>query len=301
VGDAGGSRVMTSAREVAKAKLNLTLKVIGRRPDGFHEIESLVAFTALGDEVELEPDREFGLTIDGPFAPALGGHNLIETAAATIKAAVPEFKLGYFRLHKVLPVAAGLGGGSADAAASLRLLTEANPGMIGPRALREVASRVGSDMTACLESRPVLMTGLGEIIRPVKGMPACGVVLANPGTKLDTKSVYAALKAGPAPTQQARPQVPDFGDSFDALIDYASVRANVLEPVALNLTPAIGEVLDGLSRLKGARLVRLSGSGPTCFALFASEDEAKLAGAEFGTAHPEWWVAASAVGGSAAN
>jgi 4-diphosphocytidyl-2-C-methyl-D-erythritol kinase len=144
------------------------------------------------------------------------------------------------------------------------------------------------------------MTGLGEIIRLVKGMPACGVVLANPGTKLDTKSVYAALQAEPAPVQQARPQVPDFGESFDALIDYAGARANDLEPVALKLTPAIGEVLDRLSRLKGARLVRLSGSGPACFALFASEDEAELAGAEFAAAHPEWWVAASTVGGSAA-
>lgn len=284
-----------AARGLAKAKLNLTLKIIGRRPDGFHEIESLVAFTALGDGVELEPDREFGLSIDGPFAAALSGHNLIETAAATLKAAVPAFKLGYFRLHKVLPVAGGLGGGSADAAAALRLLSEANPGMIGPRALREVASRVGSDMTACLESRPVLMTGLGEIIAPVRGMPTCGVVLANPGTKLETTTVYNALKAPAAPVQPARPKPLDFGGSFDSLIDYASARTNDLEPVALNLTPAIGEVLDRLSRLEGARLVRLSGSGPTCFALFATESEAKRAAAELAT-QPDWWVAASTLG-----
>ncbi len=292
-----GSRVMT-ARELAKAKLNLTLKVIGRRTDGFHELESLVAFTALGDEVELEADREFGLSIDGPFAAALSGQNLIEAAAATVKAAVPTFKLGYFRLHKVLPVAAGLGGGSADAAASLRLLAEANPGMIGPRALREVASRLGSDMRACLESRPVLMTGLGDVITPVKNMPACGVVLANPGTKLETKAVYEALKAAPVPAQLPRPQSLDFAGSFEALIDYASARDNDLEPVALDLEPAIGEVLDLLSRLKGARLVRLSGSGPTCFALFPSEYEAKRAGAELAASRPEWWVAPSTLGGS---
>ena len=295
--DSGGSRVRPS-RELAKAKLNLTLKVIGRRADGFHEIESLVAFAALGDEVELEPGRAFGLSIDGPFAGALSGHNLIETAAAAIKTAVPELKLGHFRLHKVLPVAAGLGGGSADAAAALRLLARANPGMIDPRALRAVALRAGSDVTACLENRPVLMTGRGEIVTPVKGMPACGVLLANPGAKLETKAVYEALKAPPAPPHLPSPRALDLGDSFDALIDYASERGNDLEPVALNLEPAIGEVLDRLSRLTGARLVRLSGSGPTCFALFASEYEAKRAGAELAAARPEWWVAASTLGAS---
>lgn len=289
---------MTALRDWAKAKLNLTLKVLGRRPDGFHEIESLVAFSELGDELELEPSDVLGLSIEGPFASALSGPNLIAAAAETVKAAVPPLRLGHFRLRKVLPVSAGLGGGSADAAASLRLVAQANPGMIGPRAFREIASRLGSDVPACLESRPALMTGRGETLMLVKGMPPCGAVLANPGRELATERVYAALKSPPLATRQARPAPLDFGGSFEALIDYASARANDLEPAALGLEPAIGEVLDRLLRLEGARLVRLSGSGPTCFALFASEDEAKRAGAELERACPDWWVAATVLGGS---
>jgi 4-diphosphocytidyl-2-C-methyl-D-erythritol kinase len=289
---------MTVLRDWAKAKLNLTLRVLGRRPDGFHEIESLVSFTELGDELELEPSDVLGLSIDGPFASALSGPNLIAAAAETLKEAVPPLKLGHFRLRKLLPVSAGLGGGSADAAASLRLVAQANPGMIGPRAFREIASRLGSDVPACLESRPALMTGRGEMVAHVKGMPACGAVLANPRRELATERVYAALQSPPLATRQARPAPLDFEGSFEALIDYARERANDLEPAALGLEPAIEEVLDELLRLGGARLVRLSGSGPTCFALFASEDEAMRAGAELERARPTWWVAATRVGGS---
>jgi 4-diphosphocytidyl-2-C-methyl-D-erythritol kinase len=291
---------MTAFREWARAKLNLTLRVLGRRTDGFHEIESLVSFTELGDELEFEPGDVLGLSIEGPFASALAGPNLIAAAAETVKTAVPPLKLGHFRLRKVLPVSAGLGGGSADAAASLRLVAQANPGMIGPRAFREIASRLGSDVPACLESRPALMTGRGEMVTPVKGMPACGVVLANPGRELATERVYAALASPPLPLtfRQTRPAPLDFGGSFEALIDYATARRNDLEPVALGLEPAIGEMLDALLRLEGARLVRLSGSGPTCFALFATDDAAKRAGAELERAQPRWWVTATTLRGN---
>jgi 4-diphosphocytidyl-2-C-methyl-D-erythritol kinase len=183
----------------------------------------------------------------------------------------------------------------------LRLLVRANPNMIGPRALREVASRLGSDVTVCLESRPAVMTGRGEIVSPVQGLPPCGVVLANPGTLLPTERVYAALQAPAAGPQRQAAQAPDFGESFDALIDYARERPNDLESVALRLDPAIGEVLDELSRLEGARLVRLTGSGPTCFALFASEAEATRAATALKAARPAWWVAATALGGNGAS
>jgi 4-diphosphocytidyl-2-C-methyl-D-erythritol kinase len=289
---------MTALFEAAKAKLNLTLKVVGRRPDGFHEIESLVAFTELGDGLELEPQDELGLTIDGPFASALAGPNLVEAAAETVTTLGPSFRLGHFTLHKHLPVAAGLGGGSADAAASLRLLVRANPDMIGPRALREVASRLGSDVPVCLESRPSLMTGRGEVVSRVKGMPSCGVLLANPRTPLATERVFASLQSEELGPQRARPAAPEFGGSFDALVDYASERANDLERTALSLEPVIGEVLGALSRLDGARLVRLSGSGPTCFALFASQHEAKRASAALEAARPDWWVTATILEGS---
>lgn len=283
---------MTALRETAPAKLNLTLEVLGRRADGYHELRSLVAFAGLGDSIELEPARNFTLGIEGPFAEALGGDNLIIAAAEAAKAAAPAIRLGHFRLIKTLPVAAGLGGGSADAAATLRLLVRANPGRLDPALLAEIAAKLGSDVTVCLGSRPALMTGRGERVMPVQGMPACGVLLVNPALSLATASVYGALEA--PPLSMPRPsagEVPDFAGNFERLIDYAITRANDLESAALRLAPAIAEALTALRHLDGASLVRLSGSGPSCFALFATEAEARRAAASVELAHPSWWVA----------
>ncbi len=198
---------MTALRDTAKAKLNLTLEVLGRRADFYHEVRSLVGFTELGDSVALEPGDELALAVDGPFAGALQGDNLIIAAAEAAKAKAPGIALGRFQLTKALPVAAGLGGGSADAAAALRLLAEANPGTLSATALVEIAGRLGSDVTACLASRPALMTGRGEHVTDVRGFPACGVVLVNPGLPLATASVYGALNAAPlsARTSDAEP------------------------------------------------------------------------------------------------
>jgi 4-diphosphocytidyl-2-C-methyl-D-erythritol kinase len=289
---------MTALRDTAKAKLNLTLEVLGRRADGYHEVRSLVGFAALGDSVELEPGDDLALDIDGPFAGALQGENLVIAAAETAKAKAPSIALGRFRLTKTLPVAAGLGGGSADAAAALRLLAKANQDALSSAALAEIATGLGSDVTACLESRPALMTGRGEHVTEVRGFPACGVVLVNPGLPLATASVYAALNAAPLTDKKASIVVPDFGGSFERLIDYAAPRGNDLGAAALRLAPAIGEVLTAPRRLHGARLVQFSGSGPTCFALFATEDEAKAAAASLAATHSSWWLAATTLGGS---
>ena len=290
---------MTALRDTAKAKLNLTLEVLGRRADFYHEVRSLVGFTELGDSVALEPGDELALAVDGPFAGALQGGNLIIAAAEAAKAKAPGIALGRFQLTKALPVAAGLGGGSADAAAALRLLAEANPGTLSATALVEIAGRLGSDVTACLASRPALMTGRGDQVTDVRGFPACGVVLVNPGLPLATASVYGALNAAPlsARTSDAEP-APDFGGSFERLIDYASPRGNDLTAAALRLAPAIGEVLTALRRVASARLVQLAGSGPTCFALFATADEARAAAASLQAAHPSWWVVATSLGAS---
>lgn len=286
---------MTTLRETAPAKLNLTLEVLGRRADGYHELLSLVAFAGLGDIVEFEPGGGLALVIEGQFGNALQGDNLIVDAAEAAKAAAPAIELGRFRLSKALPVAAGLGGGSADAAAALRLLARANPAALAPAALARMAAKLGSDVTVCLESRPALMTGRGERVMAVQGMPACGVVLVNPGLPLATASVYGALDAPPlSASRPSVPEAPDFGGCFERLIDYADARANDLESAASRLVPAIGEVLDALKRLEGARLVRLAGSGPTCFALFATADEAKRAAISVAAFAPSWWVAASA-------
>ena len=290
---------MTALRDTAKAKLNLTLEVLGRRDDGYHEVQSLVAFAALGDGLELEPGQDLALAIDGPFAGALSGGNLVTAAAKAAKSREPAIELGHFRLTKILPVAAGLGGGSADAAASLRLLARANPGALADSALGEIAAGLGSDVTACLQSRPALMTGRGEKVTPIRGMPACGVVLANPGLPLTAASVYGALRAAPLSGGETDAAVPDFAGSFERLIDYAAPRGNHLEAAALHLAPVIGEVLTALRRVPGASLVQLAGSGPTCFALLATEDEAKRGVASLEAAHPSWWAAATRLEASA--
>jgi 4-diphosphocytidyl-2-C-methyl-D-erythritol kinase len=285
---------MTALRDTAKAKINLTLEVLGRRPDFYHELKSLVAFAELGDAVELELQDDLDLLVKGPFAGALSGGNLILAATEAAKRAYPALKLGRFHLTKTLPVAAGIGGGSADAACALRLLSRANPGRLDEESWREIAEGLGSDVPACLKSRPALITGRGEIVTPVLGFPLCAVVLANPGVQLAAADVYGVFTSSDLLAPSEQPAVTlDFGGSFDQLLDHAAPRGNDLEPAALSLAPVIGEVLAALRRCHGAHLARLSGSGPTCFALFAAEGEAKLAAAEIKAKHPRWWVAST--------
>ncbi len=287
---------MTALRDIGRAKLNLTLGVLGRRADGFHELDSLVAFATIGDEVELQPYSPLELDVEGPFAWSLGGDNLIIKAATAAAAAVPGLKLGRFRLVKILPVASGLGGGSADAAAALRLIARANDGALSEPALAELAPKLGSDVSVCLNSGPALIAGRGEKVAPVSGFPPCGVLLANPGQALATEAVYAALRAAPL-AAAPRPLADrlNFHGDFEALIAYASPRGNDLEGPAAQLVPEIREVLAALLTLGGVRLARLSGSGPTCFALFATEAEAKRAGARLSAEFPAWWIAAAAL------
>jgi 4-diphosphocytidyl-2-C-methyl-D-erythritol kinase len=286
---------MTTLRDTAFAKINLTLAVLGRRTDGFHEIESLVAFAALGDEVALEPNETLDLTVEGPFAGALAGDNLVIAAAMAAKALHPELRLGRFHLVKWLPVAAGLGGGSADAAAALRLLARANRGALPETALASMAPELGSDVAACLDSRPALITARGENVKPVAGFPSCGVLLANPAVQLATQQVYTALEAAPLPAAPSGAETPNFASDFAKLIDYVAAGRNDLEAPAMRLAPVVEDVIAALSRLDGARIARLSGSGPTCFALFSTEEEAQRAAASLTREHPDWWIAASSL------
>ena len=287
---------MTALRDTGRAKLNLTLDVLGRRADGFHELNSLVAFATLGDEVEFEPHGPLELSVEGPFARTLGGDNLIVKAARAAADMVPGLKLGRFRLIKILPVASGLGGGSADAAAALRLIARANDGALSEPALTELAPKLGSDVSVCLFSRPALIAGRGEKVEPVSGFPPCGVLLANPGQALATEAVYAALRAAPlAAAPRPLAERLDFHGDFEALLSYATPRGNDLEGPAAQLVPEIRAVLAALVTLDGVRLARLSGSGPSCFALFASEPEAQRAGARLTAEFPAWWIASAAL------
>jgi 4-diphosphocytidyl-2-C-methyl-D-erythritol kinase len=284
-------------RDIGRAKLNLTLEVLGRRADGYHELRSLVAFASLGDEIALEPGSALALDAEGPFARDLTGDNLVIGAAEAASVSAPGVKLGRFRLVKQLPVAAGLGGGSTDAAAALRLIASANRGALSEAAIAAIAARLGSDVTACLASRPALMTRRGERVEPVRGFPACGVLLANPGVQLSAAAVYAELRADDLPAPPLGEEgTPDFHGDLEQLLNYALPRLNDLETPATRLVPEIREVLAALLALAGPRLVRLSGSGPTCFALFATEAEATRAGARLAAEFPDWWVAASSLG-----
>jgi len=293
-----GARASSTLSDIARAKINLTLQVLGRREDGYHELVSLVAFARAGDAIELEPSGDLCLSAAGPFAGALGGDNLILTAAMAASALKPGIRLGHFRLIKELPVAAGLGGGSADAAAALRLIERANPGKLAETDLATLARELGSDVNVCLASQPALMTGRGENVTYVRGFPSCAVVLANPRIPLATAPVYAALRAEKLAAAPEPVNVPDFDRDFAVLVDYLLPRGNDLEGPAAGLVTKIREVLATLFTLPGARIARLSGSGPTCFALFARYDEAERAAASLANSHPDWWIAASGLGQS---
>ncbi len=266
--------------ETAYAKVNLALHVRTRRPDGYHDLESLFAFCGDGDVLtgRARADGQVTLAVAGDFANGLdsGDDNLVMRAAIALQAAAGTGQGADLHLDKRLPVAAGLGGGSADAAAALRLLTR----LWGVRPmdvdLFEIAASLGADVPACLASATVLGSGVGDRLAAVDldlgGMP---VLLVNPGVACPTGPVFRAwdgIDRGP--------------------LDVAAWRSsrNDLATPALTLVPQIGEVLDALAALPDAGLVRMSGSGATCFALFDAEDACAAAAAALARSNPGWWT-----------
>lgn len=284
-------------REFAHAKINLTLCVRGRRPDGLHDLESLVTFADVHDVVTLQPGADCSVVVAGPFAQYIGGENLLIRALALLRDGDPGLHLGSVRLQKHLPVAAGLGGGSADAAALLRAVRHTNPERAGGVAWLEIAARLGADVPVCLGARPALMCGIGEKITPVGRLPQVAAVLINPRLPLATADVFAALAAGPAPSTQPAPVPPDLA-RLDDLLDYMRKRGNDLEPPAIALLPIIGEVKSALETQPHCRFAAMSGSGPTCFGIFADQSQAHRAAARIASAHPEWWVKGTSLAGA---
>lgn len=274
--------------ERAPAKVNLTLQVLGRRPDGYHEIVSLVAFADVADELAYDADGPLDLVVQGPYAAACGepSDNLVLEAARRFGEATGQTVRGGFALTKALPAAAGLGGGSADAAAALRLLARADG--IGRDDLRlQVAARqVGADVPVCLDPQPRIMQGLGEILSAPLTLPPLDAVLANPGVAVPTRDVFAALGAGPG--RAAVPPSPPPRER-GALVEFLMRGRNDLEAPAIRIQPVIA---DALARLRdtGARLVRMSGSGATCFAIYDSAGDAETAARAVASAQPSWWV-----------
>ena len=291
---------MTALCEPAPAKVNLSLAIIGRRSDGYHELQSLVAFATVGDVLELAPGDIFSLAVRGPFAASLDGPNLIERAVERTEAAANALGLGLvagaFTLEKRLPVASGIGGGSADAAAALRLLRRANPALADRLDWAAIAATLGADVPVCLLSRAALMWGIGERVVPLPALPDVAVLLANPRVPLTTAEVFRALAAPPLGSHSAAAPVLPAGSDGATLARMLAAHPNDLEPPARRLRPVIGEVIDHLARLPGALLVRMSGSGATCLALFASLDEAQRGAAALTRQRPDWWVAAGRLG-----
>ncbi len=280
----------------APAKVNLSLRVVGRRSDGLHEIESLVAFAEISDWLGYEPGRCLELNVEGPTAPEAGPpeKNLVLRAARALAAHIPGLTLGRFRLVKRLPAAAGIGGGSSDAAAALAALAEANGLSAEDERLQAAAAESGADVPVCLFPKARTVSGVGERLGPPAALPRVFAVLANPRVPAPTRDVYEALGLAPGSRLQSTGQ-PAFaldsaaGITLDSLV---SAR-NDLEPAALRIAPLIGSALDALSRLPGARAARMSGSGATCFALFDSMVGATTAYRMLVAQQPKWWIKAS--------
>jgi 4-diphosphocytidyl-2-C-methyl-D-erythritol kinase len=295
---AAGSTPRGALRIAAPAKLNLYLHVVGRRDDGYHLLDSLVAFAAVGDELTIAPAPELSLTIDGPFGGALAADadNLVLRAARALAAAAGRAPTAAIRLTKRLPVASGIGGGSADAAATLRGLHRLWKLDLAERQLAGVGLELGADVPVCLAGRPSFFGGIGEAIAPAGPLPAVHLVLVNPGMPLPTAAVFKARAAGPEGRRYSEPARWSAAPADAvALAGALAKRRNDLAEAAVGLVPEIGEVVAMLQQQAACLLARLSGSGATCFGLFGSRGEARGAAAQIAAARPGWWVVATAL------
>jgi 4-diphosphocytidyl-2-C-methyl-D-erythritol kinase len=286
----------------APAKINLSLRVLGRRADGYHELDSLVAFAGVGDALALRPKEPAGLEISGPFAAGLAAapDNLVLKAERALREEVAGLRSGRFHLVKRLPVASGIGGGSADAAAALRLLARLNGLPLSHPALYTAAARVGADVPVCLEARARVMASIGERLGPPLRLPRLFALLVNPGVAVETAAVFRALglQLGQDHADAQRTAGPDASAATTPakLIAALSETGNDLEAPARKVAPMVATVLAELAALPGCRLARMSGSGATCFALFDDCRASAAAGKMLTRQQPDWWVKATMIG-----
>ncbi|KAA0679306.1 4-(cytidine 5'-diphospho)-2-C-methyl-D-erythritol kinase [Roseomonas genomospecies 6] len=297
---------MSVIAESAPAKLNLYLHVVGRRDDGYHELDSLVAFADVADRVTVQPGvarialrgadlPPVGprLAISGPFGPALMGENpaqnLVIRAAYALAARLGREADAMIALEKVLPIASGIGGGSADAAATLRGLARLWDVPVADRRLYEVAASLGADVPVCVAGRSCYFGGVGEALEEAPALPDTHAVLVNPGVPVPTPAVFKARKgAFSAPARFT--EAPADAVALAALL---KERRNDLTEPALTVAPVIAEVLTALEGTDGCLLARLSGSGATCFGLYADAERAAEAARSIQAAQPRWWAKAA--------
>lgn len=283
----------TPVRLWAPAKLNLYLHVTGRRGDGYHLLDSLVVFADLADTLELSPAPVLTLDVEGPLAGQAGpvGDNLVLRAARLLAQATGTQRGARMRLVKRIPAAAGLGGGSSDAAAALAglmRLWDIAPDRVDLPAL---ALRLGADVPVCLAGRPAFVGGIGETIDPAPDLPPAGLLLVNPGTRLPTPAVFAARR-GDFSSSARFATPPADAAGLAALL---AGRGNDLTGAACGLAPQIGDVLAALAGLPGCLLARMTGSGATCFGLFDDADAAAAAAKSSALAGRDWWIAATRI------
>ncbi|MBA67687.1 MAG: 4-(cytidine 5'-diphospho)-2-C-methyl-D-erythritol kinase [Rhizobiales bacterium] len=282
--------------EDAPAKINLALAVTGRRADGYHLLESLAVFTRKGDRIEAEPAETDALAITGRYASALAGHNLSDNLVARARdglrahltARGQDAPAVALRLDKSLPIASGIGGGSADAAATLRLLRRLWQAEITDADLHLLALSLGADVPMCLKGRPLIARGIGDEIEPVEGIGALPMVLANPGVAVSTPAVFKALASPDNPPLPPLPETRDIG----SMAKWVMEARNDLVAPALSLTPRIGTCLEAI-RSTGSLTHAMSGSGATCFGIYESRDKAERAAMQISKEWPGWFVTAT--------
>lgn len=280
--------------EAAPAKINLALHVTRRREDGYHDLESLIVFAGIADELRaVEADRD-SLEISGPFAATLGtsGNNLVLRAVSAFRQRWPALVPEGLALHLVknLPVAAGIGGGSADAAAALRILARMAGAAVPVAELADIALTLGADVPACLLSRPLVARGVGEILAPLADFPNCHAVLVNPMVPVATADVFRRLRAH---DNYPLPALPEPLTRPAQLGLWLAETRNDLQPPAVKLVPVIGDIVEDLAATQGCILARMSGSGATVFGLFGSEGQAHQAAQVTRERNPDHWVAAA--------
>jgi 4-diphosphocytidyl-2-C-methyl-D-erythritol kinase len=281
-------------RAFAPAKINLYLHVLGRRADGYHLLDSLIAFADIGDTVTAAPADTLSLSVGGPEAEAiagLGDDNLVLRAARLLAARGGIDAGAALHLDKRLPAAAGIGGGSSDAAAALRALSRLWNDPLDEQSLTDLALELGADVPACLAGRPVWIGGIGEVLGPATALPGAAIVLVNPRRPLPTAEVFRR-RSGPFSSARRFDPMPPDAAGLTAVL---ASRRNDLTQAALALVPEISTVLQRLAALPGALIARMSGSGPTCFALFADREKALGAGRVLAATEPGWWSAAGAL------
>lgn len=282
---------MAARSGLAPAKVNLFLHVGPVDAEGYHPLASLVAFADVGDRVEVAPAERLSLAVEGPFASGLeGGDNLILRAVRRLGevAGIGEPPLA-LRLDKRLPIAAGLGGGSSDAGAGLKLARDVLGLKLDDDALADIAAVVGADGPMCLHAQAAWAEGRGDVLTAEPRLPRLAALLVNPGVPSPTGAVYRAYDAGPAAVAD-RPEPPTDW-SATGVAAWLKRQRNDLEAPAIVGAPQIAEALASVAALPGVQLARMSGSGATVFALFGSSGEAKAAGAALTVARPDWWVA----------